>query len=581
MSKLKTVTIVLLVLLLLAATSVFVLPTQLRTVSAGSQSCGFGGTCWYTGEEFQTSTANTGTTVSAEILVPNNYPQAGNDNYFVINSIFDESSNYDQIGLWAANGVWDFQYGYATNCGASGQDYYDNQVYSTFAPQDMINFTMRILNSSSMIFIAHDITHLGASQNVTLDFANGGQFSTLGYCTSDLQYTNYEEQHMSCSDVPTGNFLFTNNTIDGTKMNSWPTTYANSPQSGATCSGFPNQDNATAIGQDQGGYNDLIYNLYNRQDSSLSSSMASVSLAYSSSSLYAALTDGTCVGGGSCASLYSGSGSQPTSYSQVFSKVPGEGDGVASQTAPVVATGKLGYLNNNPAVVYAWVRASDNHILVSYLNETSNKWYGPFDSGIAAYSASTPSVVIGPDPNGNNAIWIGYAASSSQEVSLMYSDDGGLAWNQATSSSQYAQTSVSLALNTGTGNSLFVGWIGTNNDLEVATFDILTQSWSNPGSFVPSSTPAPCFSIAYVNTTHPFLIATWENPSSDIIQLVASTYQYIPSSNDFVPTLSYGNSISTTASASNTQSVASTSNIVALGFIYSSTSTFNTYWMQF
>ncbi|MDG6998533.1 MAG: hypothetical protein JRN15_05390 [Nitrososphaerota archaeon] len=576
----KTSVIVSVILLLLSSSLLVVSAVpSLRVATASSQTCGFGGACWYTGDQYSGSTIHP-TSLSVKIVVPSDLPQPG-DTHFELLSIYDAGSNYDQIGIGAISGLgnpsaWQFTWGYATNCGSNLYGYYDvgNTTDVGFHLGDLLNFTMQIISSNSMSFMLQDVTNPNIHVTENESFSNNGYFTSSSSCSS-VGLTNYEEQHTSCGDVPISNFLFTNNIANGTTdLNTWSVgdTYADMPAINATCFGFTNNDNATEIGQDQGGFNALIYNLYNRQDTGLTPNTESLSLAYSSPNLYAALSQGTCTTT-SCAALYAGYGTQPSSFSQVFPKITGEGDGISSLGTPSIATGDLSYLGGNPTIVYAWPRTSDSHALVSYYNGTNGKWYGPFDTGVTV--STSPSVAIAPDPSGSTAIWMAYAASSNQEIHLMYSDNGGLTWRQEAASGQYANQTLSLAEHSGT---LYVSWVGANNILDTASFATGTQSWSNVGSLTGVS--ASGISATYVNTNYPFIMATWEDTLTSEIGLAALSYQQV---NSATPTLSYMTYISATTPTNgyDTQSITSAGNQVALGFIYSSTNTFNTYWTQF
>ncbi len=544
------------------------------------------------------------------MVIPSHVPGAASD-YFVGLSVWDTNSTggyYDQAGFYPlntngqTNGIaWGDEESVASNFPCSNfQVVWEQSQHRSFTPGDLVTVTIVIEPNNTIAFTFSDANGTtyaidSGQQSLTGSFTSNGCGDATG--GSGSPYSIYEEEQLTQNDVPQFNILWLNNEFAGNPVTSgW----------GDIVTGSPGGGNITAVGQDSGGENVVLYNLYDNVSVSAPTSTDSIALGFSqqqrSVDIQEGVEGGTCIGNGACGMLYSVgnvlNGGAP-SGSQEFAKVPGQGDGFSSQSGLSITTGVLSYTYAPPTgstgtIAYAWNRGSDNHIMVSYspdfyclTNSPSCpfSWYGPFDTGAQMYGfASAPAVAIAPNPQGsNNVLWVAYPDTSGT-IQLMHSEDAGLTWHHVSASSgetTYGSIGISYIAK---ANDLLVSWVGTDGSVNFATYSISNNAWSGADT-ISASTP-PNVAVTSFNTvinqndvrenlTYPFSLATWQAEPNHQIILSLMDYRYIPSDGGaFVPGFSYQVEIPNTSVAGNAgnevQNLASADNEGVLAYIPSS-----------
>lgn len=582
-------------------------------VSAQGNPCN--GTCWWNGEWYTASPALTADTVSVSILLPSQVPGQG-AGYGMILSSWDTDSqgygNYVQMGFgtgndesWLASVQINHVIPFCKNFSTVWNFPNSNTPNIYFSPGDLVSMSENIASNGTYFFDFRDAN--GTTYEVTTPTINAttisGDFTSAGCgLGTSNPYSDYNEEFLTCNDVPAYNILFLNNTFGSNQITSgWGDVglTLNTP-----CPNGIGGGNQTAVGQDSGGENVALYNLYDNLTATGSTSTNSVAPTFDNEPLGGSyvqigLEGGTCTGG-SCGMLYySGNTADGggASYGQLFSKISGEGDGFSPDAGPSVTAGALSYteeMGSAGTIAYAWNRQSDYHVMVSYSpciypnyqSYCSSQWYGPFDTGVGMYGAgSTPAITIAPDPGGtNNVLWVAYPDVSGT-IQLMYSEDAGLSWTHVTSSSgDTGRNALSISY-ISKANDLLVSWVGsTYGNANFATYSINNNAWSQTDT-VSASTP-PNVAVASVsayidqngvleNMTYPFSLATWQDTYNHKVVLSLMDYRFLPSGEDaFVPSFSYRVELPETSisgyAGNEVQNLASGNNEMVFAYIPSS-----------
>ena len=166
---------------------------------------------YYTGANF------TSHQLSATIQVPLDVAQA-TDFYYVILSLWDNASSYDQIGFTNDNGV--FGIAYSTTSPCAGYYYYSPNAYA-LTPGVTYNFSMSI-SGGTVDFV---VSYLNGTTVWTLDQTTGGSyfvesaFYTCYYSyyypnITAYDYTDYEEVYSTAGNLPPYDFFFGANLAD-------------------------------------------------------------------------------------------------------------------------------------------------------------------------------------------------------------------------------------------------------------------------------------------------------------------------------------------------------------------------------
>lgn len=200
-------------------------------LNATSRSSGDSSIYWV-GEEYH-GIANHVTSVQTTITTPNGTPDSS-DSFFVILSIYDGSSAYDQIGLMATIGGWYGVWSVGPNC-PTPSGYYDVNSVSLLQPDSQYTFQMRAYPNGTIFFggtVGPTVT--GAWQWTGWYHTGGTYFEEQSsyYCGGLWynDYTDYEEIHALVEQCqPNWDFMFTDNEADGSPVTSWSGLYYNLP----------------------------------------------------------------------------------------------------------------------------------------------------------------------------------------------------------------------------------------------------------------------------------------------------------------------------------------------------------------
>jgi len=172
---------------------------------------------YYAGSVYNATPFNS-TQLSAKIHVPLDLPQ-GTDFYYVLLSVWDDASSYDQVGYANANGVWGFTYSSTDYCASN---YYFSPDAYALTPGVTYTFSMEIA-SGSVTFNGTDPT--GSVVFTYQQYTGGHHFVNAGFydCngTSYYDLTDYEEVYQTNNSVPPYVFYFSANTADGSTFAGW------------------------------------------------------------------------------------------------------------------------------------------------------------------------------------------------------------------------------------------------------------------------------------------------------------------------------------------------------------------------
>jgi hypothetical protein len=166
---------------------------------------------YYTGASF------TSHQLSATIQVPLDVAQP-TDFYYVILSLWDNASSYDQIGFTNDNGV--FGIAYSTTSPCAGYYYYSPNAYD-LTPGATYNFSMSIADGT----VAFVVSYLDGPTVWALNQTTGGSyfvesaFYTCYYSyyypnVTAYDYTDYEEVYSTAGELPPYDFFFGSNLAD-------------------------------------------------------------------------------------------------------------------------------------------------------------------------------------------------------------------------------------------------------------------------------------------------------------------------------------------------------------------------------
>ena len=171
----------------------------------------------------------TSTQLSVKLLIPSD-PAATTDFYYVLLSVWDDASSYDQIGIANSGGV--FGVAYSTTSYCAGYYYYSPDAFALNPGVDY-NFTMSISNGNVFFNVyAPDGTDVwsleqgtGGTKFVdTAFFTCGGSYPFTAY-----DYTDYEEVYNTGGPVPPYDFQFTHDLANNSTVTGFGQFYAFPP----------------------------------------------------------------------------------------------------------------------------------------------------------------------------------------------------------------------------------------------------------------------------------------------------------------------------------------------------------------
>jgi hypothetical protein len=159
------------------------------------------------------------TQVSVVETVPDDHPDATNF-YYVIMSVWDSANSYDQIGFANDYGTWGLVYSWTNSCANA---YYYTADAMALVPGQSYIFNMAIESGGNVLFSAQNVS--GHAQLWSLLAPTGGTYFSVqefySPCSGDYDYTDYEESYDSTQNVPTYDWFFTNNTMNGNNEVNW------------------------------------------------------------------------------------------------------------------------------------------------------------------------------------------------------------------------------------------------------------------------------------------------------------------------------------------------------------------------
>ncbi|HEY6238219.1 MAG TPA: hypothetical protein VIZ68_03425, partial [Thermoplasmata archaeon] len=172
---------------------------------------------YYAGSVYNATPFNS-THLSAKIHVPLDRPQS-TDFYYVLLSVWDDASSYDQVGFANANGVWGFTYSSTDYCASN---YFFSPDAFELTPGVTYNFSM-FLSGGSVTFNGTDPS--GVVVFTYQQFTGGSSFVNQGFydCngTSYYDLTDYEEVYQTNNSAPPYVFYFTSNVADAHPFSGW------------------------------------------------------------------------------------------------------------------------------------------------------------------------------------------------------------------------------------------------------------------------------------------------------------------------------------------------------------------------
>jgi hypothetical protein len=184
-------------------------------------------TTHFYGGSLYNGASTTATSMSTYIATPDDVPDSSSF-YYVLLSVWDSAGSYDQIGFTDDDGVWGLTYSWTTACAAS---YNYNPDAMNLQRGTTYDFVMTI-GSGTVVF---DVYGPGGGLVWHLNAATGGSdfvIASTYTCSSGSydDYTDYEEVWDSApQNVPSYDFFFTDNMLNGGPETSWTTFYASAP----------------------------------------------------------------------------------------------------------------------------------------------------------------------------------------------------------------------------------------------------------------------------------------------------------------------------------------------------------------
>jgi len=176
---------------------------------------------------FYNGTTRTATIIQMTMTIPDDYPNFVTDGYFAILSAWDNAASYDQLGITVGvnnsdnltrPGEWFVAYSTTTFCAGS---YNTNPNATQLQPGQTYTFDMLVSGG----VVTFEVFH-GSSMVTHATHTTGGTYfsvSTLFECQSTFyyDYTVYEEVYDSAGPLVPYDFVFANNTANGTAVTSW------------------------------------------------------------------------------------------------------------------------------------------------------------------------------------------------------------------------------------------------------------------------------------------------------------------------------------------------------------------------
>jgi hypothetical protein len=156
-------------------------------------------------------------TVKVNITTPQSNPLSTGDFYYVLLSIWDSSSSYDQIGFDAYRGVWGVVWSWNPEC--SSTYIFANDAF-TLTPNTEYTFSMSVASGGYVDYDVYEdeygsqtLVFSHSNQTGAAWFAAGSTWTCSGGVTA-YDYTDYEEiWSTSNQNFPDFDFHFTGNSL--------------------------------------------------------------------------------------------------------------------------------------------------------------------------------------------------------------------------------------------------------------------------------------------------------------------------------------------------------------------------------
>ncbi|MCI4358040.1 MAG: hypothetical protein L3J95_01280 [Thermoplasmata archaeon] len=192
--------------------------TRVLTSPSPFGRAGFSGH-YYAGTEY-TGSKTTATDLGVNLLVPQDVPQI-QDFYYVLMSVWDNASSYDQIGFANSNGVWGVAFSTTTAC--AGMYSYSSNAFP-LNPGTNYRFDMQLVSGYVQFSVSLPTGGVVWSTSVYTGapfFEIEGIYTCNHGANTSVDYTNYEEVYTTSAPVPPYAFYFTNNTENSVGESQW------------------------------------------------------------------------------------------------------------------------------------------------------------------------------------------------------------------------------------------------------------------------------------------------------------------------------------------------------------------------
>jgi hypothetical protein len=184
---------------------------------------------YYSGADYSGS-AVAAQNLSFEMTVPQDSAEAGGDFFYVLMSVWDSASSYDQLGFTDSNGTWGLSYSSTGPCASSYNFSADARALTGGATY---RFEMGLAAGN----LSFSVAPAGGSPLWTRQIHDGASaFYVQNNYTCNgvpqLDFTDYEEVYRTAGPVPPYAFAFVANSVDGRAEDNWSAWSDQNPPAG-------------------------------------------------------------------------------------------------------------------------------------------------------------------------------------------------------------------------------------------------------------------------------------------------------------------------------------------------------------
>jgi hypothetical protein len=187
---------------------------------------------YYSGAEY-TGAAVVARNLSFDMAVPQDSAEAGGDFFYVLMSVWDSASSYDQLGFTDSNGTWGLSYSSTGPCASS---YNFSADARALTGGTAYRFAMG-LSAGNLSFSVAPVGAPPIWARQVHDGASGFYIQNNYTCngTPELDFTDYEEVYTTVGPVAPYAFAFTNNSVDAGAETNWTAWSDQNPPAGVVC----------------------------------------------------------------------------------------------------------------------------------------------------------------------------------------------------------------------------------------------------------------------------------------------------------------------------------------------------------